>query len=71
MAMAIYIFGAKNRHTIPSISEVFFAAFLYENETHDLYGVNFSGMAVDFQGKFYETAIKQPFSVTTGVKDGE
>ncbi len=50
--------------TVPSISGVYFAAFLYENEIHDLYGVNVSGMAVDFQGTFYETAVKQPFSVT-------
>lgn len=50
--------------TVPSISGVFFGAFLYENEIHDLYGVNFSDMLVDFQGTFYETAVKHPFSMT-------
>lgn len=50
--------------TIPSISGIFFAAFLYENEIHDLYGVNVSGMAVDFQGTFYQTAVKQAFSIS-------
>ena len=50
--------------TIPSISGVFFAAFLYENEIHDLYGVNYSDMIVDFDGTFYETAVKQAFSMT-------
>lgn len=50
--------------TVPSISGVFFGAFLYENEIHDLYGVNFSDMAVDFKGTFYETAVKQAFSMT-------
>lgn len=50
--------------TLPSISDVFFGAFLYENEIHDLYGVNFSGMAVDFKGTFYETSVKHAFSVT-------
>ncbi|UWG98752.1 NADH-quinone oxidoreductase subunit C [Dehalobacter sp. DCM] len=50
--------------TVPSISGDFFGAFLYENEIHDLYGVNFSGMAVDFKGTFYETAVKQAFSMT-------
>ena len=50
--------------TIPSISGVFFPAFLYENEIHDLYGVNYSGMAVDFNGTFYETSVKQAFSMT-------
>ncbi|RNC29763.1 MAG: NAD(P)H-quinone oxidoreductase subunit J, chloroplastic [Candidatus Dichloromethanomonas elyunquensis] len=50
--------------TLPSISSVFFAAFLYENEIHDLYGVNFTDMAVDFKGTFYETSVKQAFSIT-------
>lgn len=50
--------------TIPSISSVFFGAFLYENEIHDLYGVNVSDMAVDFKGTFYETSVKQAFSMT-------
>jgi ech hydrogenase subunit D len=50
--------------TLPSISDVFFAAFLYENEIHDLYGVNFTGMAVDFKGTLYETSVKQAFSMT-------
>lgn len=49
--------------TVPSISEVYFAAFLYENEIHDLYGVNFTGMAVDFKGTFYQTAVKHAFSM--------
>lgn len=50
--------------TIPSISGVFFAAFLYENEIHDLYGVNYSDMIVDFNGTFYETSVKHAFSMT-------
>lgn len=50
--------------TIPSISGIFFSAFLYENEIHDLYGVNFSDMAVDFKGTFYETSVKHPFNIS-------
>jgi NADH:ubiquinone oxidoreductase subunit C len=50
--------------TLPSISDTFFHAFLYENEIHDLYGVNFTGMAVDFQGTLYEVSVKHPFSAT-------
>ena len=50
--------------TVPSISDVYFAACLYENEIHDLYGVHFTGMAVDFKGTFYQTAVKQAFSMT-------
>lgn len=57
--------------TVPSISGVFFGAFLYENEIHDLYGVNYSGMAVDFQGTFYETKTKQAFAPTVNADTKE
>lgn len=50
--------------SVPSLSKIFHPAFLYENEIHDLYGVKFTGMLVDFKGTFYETAVKQPFSTT-------
>jgi len=55
--------------TVPSISGVFFGAFLYENEIHDLYGVNISDMAVDFKGTFYQTSVKQAFSFTGSEKE--
>ncbi len=28
---------------------------------HDLFGVQVAGMAVDFKGNFYKTAVKFPF----------
>jgi ech hydrogenase subunit D len=46
---------------IPSISSIFWCAFLYENEIHDLFNVEVTGMAVDFHGNFYKTAVKFPF----------
>jgi ech hydrogenase subunit D len=47
--------------TLPSVSSVYLAACLYENEIHDLYGVNFEGMAIDYKGNFYRTAKKSAF----------
>ena len=47
---------------LPSISSVYLCAVLYENEIHDLFGVQVAGMAIDFKGKFYRTAIKYPFA---------
>jgi ech hydrogenase subunit D len=47
---------------IPSISGVSFPAFLYENELHDLFGLTINGIAVDYKGKFYTTAIPTPFN---------
>src|ERR1035441_8557709 len=47
---------------LPSISSIYLCSILYENEIHDLFGVQVAGMAVDFKGKFYKTAIKYPFA---------
>ncbi|MBR5539708.1 MAG: NADH-quinone oxidoreductase subunit C [Clostridia bacterium] len=47
---------------IMSISRVYAPAFLYENEMHDLHGVKILHMTTDYEGSFYRTAIKSPFS---------
>ena len=49
---------------VPSISSIFWCAFLYENELHDLFNLQVDGMAVDFHGHLYETAVKFPFGST-------
>ena len=48
--------------TLPSITEVYFAAFTYENELHDLFGINVIGNKLDFGGKFYRIDEKSPFN---------
>jgi ech hydrogenase subunit D len=47
---------------MPSISASFGAAFLYENEIRELFGVNVTGINVDLQGQLYKTAEKVPFA---------
>ncbi len=47
---------------VPSISASFEAAFLYENEMRELFGINVTGIAVDLRGQLYKTATKVPFS---------
>ncbi len=49
---------------VPSITGAYWCAFLYENEIHDLFSVNVDGMAVDFHGTLYKTAVKFPFGAT-------
>ena len=49
---------------MPSISAIYWCAFLYENELHDLFNVQVEGMAVDFKGHLYETTVKFPFGST-------
>ena len=46
---------------VPSVSEIYWSAMLYENEIHDLFGLNIKGMAIDFKGNLYKTTIKAPF----------
>lgn len=46
---------------IPSISGIYWGAFIYENEIHDLFGLTVTGMNVDFQGHLIETRIPTPF----------
>lgn len=56
--------------TLPSISAVYFGAFIYENEIHDLFGITVTGMNIDFKGTLYRTTVKYPFSADT-TKEGE
>ncbi len=47
---------------VPSISGMYWNAFIYENEMHDLFGIRVRGMNIDFKGTLIRTAIKYPFS---------
>ena len=47
---------------IPSISEVFPPAFLYENEMKDLFGVKIALISLDYNGNFYRLENKTPFN---------
>lgn len=47
---------------VPSISEIFYSAFLYENEIHELYGVNIINNKIDYNGNLYRTAVKRAFN---------
>jgi len=50
---------------LPSISGVYLAAFAYENELHDLFGIKVTDLAIDFKGNFYKLSVKAPFSPKT------
>jgi ech hydrogenase subunit D len=47
---------------VPSVSNIYWSAFLYENEIHDLFGVKFKDIAVDYRGNFYRTSVKRGFN---------
>lgn len=52
---------------LPSVSGVYWCAFLYENEIHDLFGITFDGLVLDFKGTLYKTALPAPFAGRTAV----
>ena len=64
-----YRITVRQDEEIPSISGVYWGAFVYENEIHDLYGIHVKGINIDFKGTFYKTAVKNPFSVTIVKED--
>ncbi len=47
---------------VPSISKSFGAAFLYENEMRELFGINVTGIVVDLRGQLYQTSSRVPFA---------
>lgn len=60
--------------TLPSITPVYWGAFVYENEIHDLYGLTVTGINVDYGGHFYATKVPFPFaapSAANATRDSE
>lgn len=49
---------------LPSITDHYFGAFAYENEIHDLFGVNFTGLRLDYAGNFFKMSVKKPFATS-------
>ena len=49
--------------TVPSITDQFLAAFVFENEAHDLFGVDVQNIAIDFEGSFYTLSQSEPMTV--------
>ena len=54
---------AAKKTAVPSISPVYFAAFLIENEIEDQFGIKFDGLVLDFGGTLYleEEVMRTPF----------
>jgi ech hydrogenase subunit D len=42
----------EDGQSVPSISSIYFAAALVENEIKDLFGLSFTGLALDYEGRF-------------------
>ncbi len=55
--------GVQKGTTVPSITGEFLEAFVFENESHDLFGVDIKDIAIDFGGNFYALAQKEPMTI--------
>lgn len=67
--MSVWRLAAAPRSALPSISAVYPAAFLYENEIHDLFDISFSDMSIDYHGNLYRMAVQTPFAPKSPVAD--
>jgi ech hydrogenase subunit D len=50
--------------TLPSVSEVYWCAFIYENELHDLFKIQVTGNVIDYKGEFYRMSVPFPYAPT-------
>jgi ech hydrogenase subunit D len=56
--------------TAPSISKYYWAAFIYENEVHDLFGVTFTGLVLDYKGNFFKLEKPTPWKTEPKTAEG-
>jgi ech hydrogenase subunit D len=56
-------FTVKTGEEVPSISCIYWNAFLYENEIHDLFGIPITNIAIDYRGTLYRTRVPSPFAL--------
>ena len=55
---------------VASITGHYPEAFVFENEAHDLFGVDFDGIAIDYAGDFYKVAVAYPMNPAAAGKGG-
>ena len=51
---------------VQSITAIYPYAFIYENEMHDLFGVTFKNLSLDYGGKFFKISEKTPWNPVVG-----
>ena len=56
-----FTIDAKNPE-IQSITAIYGYAFIYENEMHDLFGIKFKNLSLDYDGKFFKISEETPWN---------
>ena len=57
--------GVAKGTPVPSITDLFLAAFVFENEARELFGVDMRDIAIDFAGALYAPAESEPMTFVT------
>ncbi len=65
LARNLKIVGVTKDDAVPSITDMFLAAFVFENEARELFGVDMKDIAIDFAGTMYAPAISEPMTIMT------
>ena len=69
--LANYRLIAERNEGVPSISRVYKSAINYENEMHELWGLNVENIKVDLHDKLYRIDVETPFLEKEENKDGQ
>ena len=56
---------------LPSVTGIYLCAFTYENELHDLFGIEVTGIAIDYGGNFYRIKTKPPLPPPINNEDNQ
>ena len=59
------ITSVTKEQPVPSITDLFLAAFVFENEARELFGVDMRDIAIDFAGALYAPAESEPMTFIT------
>ena len=54
--------GVQKGMPVPSITDLFLAAFVFENEARELFGIDLRDIAIDFGGNMYTLAETEPMT---------
>lgn len=55
-------FTVPFEYPVPSITKIYWPAFIYENEMKDLFGVNVKHIELDYNGKFFRVSQATPWN---------
>ncbi|MCK9322613.1 MAG: NADH-quinone oxidoreductase subunit C [Candidatus Methanomethylophilaceae archaeon] len=59
--MINYRVNVPSEMRVSSITGFFWSAFIFENEVHDLFGIEFTDLVLDYKGNFFKLSSKTPW----------